>query len=87
MALDATARARVAAQWMRENLTSITGFTKADLRAAVEAIDGWIDANQSSFNQALPLEFRTGATVAQKVSLMAYVLWRRIGRLRCEEDG
>jgi hypothetical protein len=87
MALDATARQRVAAQWMRENTTSTSGFNKADLLETVAAIDDWIDANQASFNQALPTAFRTGATLAQKAMLFGFVLWRRIGRLRAEEDG
>lgn len=87
MALDATGRTRVAAQWMRENATATSGFNKADLAAAVAAVDDWIDANQTSFNQALPAAFRTGATTVQKAWLFAYVLWRRIGRLRAEEDG
>jgi hypothetical protein len=87
MALDATARQRVAAQWMRENTSSTSGFNKADLLAAVAAIDDWIDDNQASFNSALPTAFRTGATLAQKAMLFGFVLWRRIGRLWAEEDG
>jgi hypothetical protein len=87
MALDATGRQRVAAQWMRENTSSTSGFNKADLLAAVVAIDDWIDDNQASFNQALPTAFRTGATLAQKAMLFGFVLWRRVGRLWAEEDG
>jgi hypothetical protein len=87
VALDATGRARVTAQWMRENTIDVSGFSKADLAAAVAAVDDWIDANQTSFNQALPAAFRTGATTVQKAWLFAFVLWRRIGRLRAEEDG
>ncbi len=86
MALDATGRARTAAQWMRENTTS-TAFTKADLAAGIGAIDDWIDANQASFNAALPQPFRSSATQAQKAELFGYVLWRRIGKLRASEDG
>lgn len=87
MALDAPGRARVAAQWMREQLTPTSGFTKADLTAAVAAADDWMDTNQASYNTALPVGFRTNATTAQKAELFAYVLWRRIGRLRAQEDG
>lgn len=87
MALDETARQRVTAQWMRENTTAVNGFSKSQLRDAVDAIDDWIDANQTSFNQALPAPFRTGATLAQKATLFGFVLWRRINRLRAEEDG
>jgi hypothetical protein len=87
MALTTVARARVAAQWMRENTTSTSGFNKADLLEAVAAIDDWIDDNQASFNSALPTAFRTGATLTQKALLFGFVLWRRVGRLWAEEDG
>lgn len=87
MALDTSARQRVTAQWMRENTSTTAGFTKTDLAAAVAALDDWIDANQASFNAALPSAFRTNATAAQKAALFGYVLWRRIGRLRADEDG
>lgn len=83
--LDATARARTAAQWMRENLTACT-FTKPDLQAAVAAADQWVEDNSTSFNSALPVGFRTEATAAQKIAVLGYVLWRRIGRLRAQED-
>jgi hypothetical protein len=84
--LDSTHRARTLAQWMRENTTA-TAFSKADLAAALAATDDWIEANTTSFNQALPAAFRTNATLTQKNMLFAYVLWRRIGRLRADEDG
>lgn len=84
--LDATHRARVAAQWMRDN-ASPTAFDKPALAAAIGAIDQWVEDNTASFNTALPLPFRTAATAAQKAELFGYVLWRRIGRLRTQEDG
>ncbi len=84
--LDAQARARTVAQWMRENTTA-TAFSKPDLVAALAATDDWIEANATAFNQALPVAFRTNATLIQKNMLFAYVLWRRIGRLRADEDG
>ncbi len=84
--LGAQARQRVAAQWMRENVTP-TGFTKAELLAAVAATDDWIEANMTAFNSALPVAFRSAATSAQKSEIFAYVLWRRINRLHAEEDG
>lgn len=83
--LDATARARTVAQWMREN-TAACGFTKTDLHAAVAAADQWVEDNTTSYNQALPLPFRSSATAEQKAWVLAYVLWRRIGRLRAQED-
>lgn len=83
--LDTQARARTAAQWMRENTTP-TAFSKPDLVAALAATDDWIEANAASFNAALPAGFRTNATLAQKYTVFAFVLWRRIGRLRSAED-
>jgi hypothetical protein len=83
--LDSTARARTVAQFMREN-TSTCSFTKDDLKGAVDAVDQWVEDNTASLNAALPAAFRTSATVAQKAAVLAYVLWRRIGRLRAQED-
>lgn len=52
-------------------------ITKADLRAAVDACDDWIDANAASFNAALPQPFRGQANLNQKILLLAFVLERR----------
>lgn len=79
-------RDRVWRAFMRRNLDS-SGFTKADLRAAVDATDSWIDSNAAAFNSALPAAFRTTATAAQKTLLFCYVAMRRQGALRVEEDG
>ncbi|MEV8636871.1 hypothetical protein AB0395_35035 [Streptosporangium sp. NPDC051023] len=84
--LGTAARRIVAAQWMRDNLTTTT-FTKDDLTLAVAATDDWIELNMASFNLALPVGFRSSATAAQKAEIFAYVLWRRVGRLRAQEDG
>ncbi len=46
---------------------------KGDLRAAVDAVDDWIEANQASFNAALPLPARTSLTARQKASLFMAV--------------
>lgn len=54
-------------------------FTKPDLRAAVDAADTWADANAASYNAALPVAFRTGATAAQKALVLAYVCMKRAG--------
>jgi hypothetical protein len=54
-------------------------FSKADLRAAVDATDAWIDANASSYNTALPAAYRTSATLAQKTILLAAVALKRAG--------
>ena len=54
------------------------GLTKADLLAAVAAIDQWIEDNTTSFNQAIPLPARTALTTVQKSELFLRVLKRRV---------
>lgn len=62
------------AEMMRRGGVSIT---KADLRAAFDAIDDWFDANASTINQAIPAAARAGLTTAQKAFLLALVLRKR----------
>lgn len=52
-------------------------LTKADIRAAVDAIDGWVDANQASFNSAIPQPARAQLTAKQKAELLLFVVRRR----------
>ncbi len=54
-----------------------TSLTKADLRAAINAIDDWADANQTSFNQAIPQPARSALTAKEKAQLLMAVLKRR----------
>jgi hypothetical protein len=53
------------------------GLTKAELRAAVDAIDQWVDDNAISFNTAIPLPARTTLTAKQKVELFMSIVKRR----------
>jgi hypothetical protein len=84
--MDPTNQSRCLAQWMRESSLSCP-VTKPDLATTVAAIDLWIDDNQASFNAALPQPFRSAASAALKSELFAYVLWRRVGKLKAREDG
>lgn len=84
--MSAQDRARAAAQWARDN-TEALGVTKAELRAALDATDAWIDANATAFNSALPQPARGAMTSTQKTLLFVYVAMRRQGILRAEEDG
>lgn len=84
--LDATNRDRVVRWFMRRN-TLPCSFTKADLRAAVDACDTWVEANAAAFNSALPQPFRGQASADQKTLLLCWVAMRRAGLLRVEEDG
>lgn len=61
-------------------------ISKTELRAAIDAADSWADANQVSFNTALPTAFKNAADPDQKTLLLAYVLMRRAGILQAEED-
>lgn len=79
-------RLRVVAGFMREGEGPFA-FTKPQLAAAVAAADDWVEANSTSYNQALPVGFRTSATTAQKIAVLCYALMRRAGRLRVSEDG
>lgn len=53
------------------------GLTKPDLRAAVNAIDAWIDASAGAFNTAIPQPARTVLTARQKALLLMMVIRRR----------
>ncbi len=54
-------------------------FSKADIRAAIDAADAWATANAASYNTALPTVFKNGASASQKALLLAYVCIRRAG--------
>lgn len=54
-------------------------LTKAQLDAAIGAIDDWIEANAASFNSALPTAARNNLTAAQKAHLFYLVAQRRYG--------
>lgn len=78
-------RAAIWRHFMRRN-TEPCAFTKADMRAAVDACDTWVDNNISALNTALPTAFRNNASVTQKAFLLCYVTMRRVGVLRVDED-
>jgi hypothetical protein len=59
----------------------LTGLTKADLRAAVDAADAWVDANATSYNTALPQPARGALTTGQKALILAHVCLRRAGEV------
>jgi hypothetical protein len=76
----------------REGLGDLSGVSKTELRAAVDAIDNWIESAQGAsppsvgFNAALPQPFRSQATVAQKTLLFCWVAMRRAGVLTTRDD-
>jgi hypothetical protein len=52
-------------------------ITKADLAAAINAIDDWVDVNATAFNLAIPQPARAQLTTKQKARLLLYVVRRR----------
>ena len=70
-------RQEIWAKWMRENTEVSGNLTKADLRAAVNAVDVWADSNQASFNTAIPQPARNALTTKQKVRMLMDVVTRR----------
>lgn len=59
--------------------SAILGLTKAQLKAAVDATDVWIDDNASAYNTALPVAARTALNADQKTLLFCAVALRRAG--------
>jgi len=80
--LSSSDRALVCADVNRSG-SVIQGFTilKADLRAAVDAIDTWVDDNSTAFNTAIPQPARGALTARQKAALLMFVVERRFGVL------
>ena len=50
---------------------------KTDLRAAIDAIDTWVDSNTTSYNNAIPQPARGALTTKQKAQLLLYVCKKR----------
>jgi len=77
--LSESDRVSVWAEDMRDisNIREVCAINKIDLRAAVNATDDWVDANQAAFNAALPLAARNGLTTSQKARLLTYVVAKR----------
>lgn len=68
-------RFEVWARVMRE--LPMPGVTKPELRAAVNALDTWLNDNAAAANAALPQPARGALTAEQKAALLSYVIARR----------
>lgn len=78
MAIMADAdRAEVTAQWQRENETTVGAITKADLRAAINAIDQYMSDNAAAMNSAIPQPARGQLTTKQKALILTAVVAKR----------
>jgi len=72
-------RAELHAEHMRElsiNFESLA-ITKTELRAAVDALDDWLNDNAAAVNNALPAAAKAGLTTQQKARLLMYVVRQR----------
>ena len=73
-------RSRATNDWIGEeySLKKVRAdLSVADIRAAINAVDDWIEANQAGFNAALPLPFRNVATAGQKAALFSFVALKK----------
>ncbi len=52
-------------------------LTKTDLRAAVNALDDFLNTNATAINNAIPLPARTALTAKQKALIVAWVALKR----------
>ena len=50
---------------------------RQDIRATIDAIDGWVEDNLASFNAALPEPAKSNLTAVQKVRLFFHVVRKR----------
>ena len=79
-ALSSNARSAVCREYAEEISRvheGIGGISKHELRAAIDAIDTWADANQTAFNAAIPQPARGAMNASQKARLLALVVTRR----------
>jgi len=77
--LNEASRIEVWAELMRQysNDGESIGINKADLRAAVDALDTFMDNNAAAINSALPQPARGGLTTPQKAIMLSYVVLKR----------
>ena len=74
--LNAQQRLDGAAEYMREETATCT-ITKADVRAAFNALDTFFKSNAATINSAIPQPARGNLTVEQKARLLVAVIRKR----------
>ena len=73
-------RAELWAEYQREISRDGEAFgalTKADLRAAVNALDDFLNTNATTINNAIPQPARAELTTEQKARLLMFVIRQR----------
>lgn len=53
---------------------TFNGVTRADIKAAVNALDDFLVANAAAINAAIPQPARASLTVAQKARMLMWVI-------------
>ncbi len=56
---------------------TLAGVAKADILAAVNALDDFMNTNATAVNNAIPQPARTALTTTQKALLLQYVIEKR----------
>ncbi len=81
MALNTTQRQVLRADFANRlcNRRDVLTITRAQLDTAIGAVDDWVEANATSFNNSLPGPIRTALTASQKAELLALVALKRYG--------
>ena len=64
------------AEYMQENAEGFA-LNKGDVRAAVNAVDDFLQNNAAALNAAIPLPARTALSTTQKALLLTAVVRRR----------
>ena len=78
--LSESDRRKVWAEYMYDKFVSdgnIGTLLKTDLRAAVDAVDSFLDTNSAAINTAIPQPARGVLSIKQKALLLMYVVARR----------
>lgn len=80
MALTVEVKAKIATGLMSywSKAWEETNVSAQDIEGSIDAADSWVDANQASFNAALPANAQTGLTATQKTILFCSVALARV---------
>lgn len=78
--LNAVSRVEIWVELMRDfssNGESI-GVTKPELKAAIDALDDFLDGNAATINTAIPHPARDTLTAQQKALMLSYVVLKSL---------
>jgi hypothetical protein len=79
MSLTTPQRRQVWKDWVQQlsDKREALNVSKAELKAAIDGIDEFLDNNQAEINKAIPLPARTNLTARQKAELLSIVVLKR----------